>query len=485
VTTDGTFRIVRTATIANSGFFFGAHAAQLQVVTFMTAVTKIGTSGIVDTTFGNQGTFATRAQHAFDATFIASSAVAPDGTTVFARVGGKGPTVEVTRVNANGKADATWGGGDGKSTVVLTRGGATAKHIKVANDGVLITSTGKVVVAVTLRTNRSRPQQSLVRFTSVGKLDSAFGVNGQLARPFPVTQISSPYYTAQPLVRSDDSFYVASVSNKPQLIHINRYLPSGLPDTSFGGDGEIVSSWRTLDAGTSPVFAMTMTSTGELYLFTLGSSGGGNLARYDNNGTLDATFARSRLNLDALASTSTNSRLFLSVIAGLNDDPVLIGSDFPTSAQIAASPTAGTAPSPTPGTAANPHGMLVRLNYGNTTATKRGVTITSDTTNECLTRATACAMSSSKKTVVRGHLTPATGAFGTSPLSVQVYDDNCGTNNQPVSVQSVAIAADGSFTFTVPHGPTRRHVVLSRLPDGDSYSVYAPRFFRSSRRRCR
>ncbi|MBC7644879.1 MAG: hypothetical protein H7123_07115, partial [Thermoleophilia bacterium] len=96
--TDGTFRVTRTATIATNAFVFGSTRQQLQPVTYMTAVTKLGTTGGIDTTFGDKGTFLMRDQHVFDANFIASSTVTPGGSTVFARVRGNGPAVDVTRV---------------------------------------------------------------------------------------------------------------------------------------------------------------------------------------------------------------------------------------------------------------------------------------------------------------------------------------------------------------------------------------------------
>ncbi|MCX7401454.1 MAG: DUF4347 domain-containing protein, partial [Planctomycetales bacterium] len=138
------------------------------------ALTRYNADGSLDTSFGDgYGIVTTNVGADIDVAY--SVTLQPDGKIVVAGASFNGSNYEftLTRYNANGSLDTSFGGGDG--IIITTDVGAGSDEAR----SVTLQSDGKIVVAGN-SWNGSNNDFALVRYNADGSLDTSFGT-GQLS----------------------------------------------------------------------------------------------------------------------------------------------------------------------------------------------------------------------------------------------------------------------------------------------------------------
>lgn len=271
------------------------------------AATRYNTDGSLDTTFGGTGTVKNTALANVINGYVAL-AIQQDGKilvagTLVGNVLNNG-VFALVRFNADGSVDTTFGGGDGAvSTSIGT--GAEARSIALQSDG-------KIILA---GDSRSGGVQSftLARYTTSGVLDTSFGVNG-IATVSAGTDFFGDLGAYTIVALSDDSLLVGgSLSigsdNGSTLLKFN---PNGSLDTSFATDGmaivddEAYGLSLCVDCNNGILFAG--------YRITGDGTTEGLVYRYDSSGQLDTSFATNGVVTLSLAPTDLvtfNSIIYL------------------------------------------------------------------------------------------------------------------------------------------------------------------------------
>jgi uncharacterized delta-60 repeat protein len=127
-------------------------------------------------------------------------------------------------------------------------------------------------------------------FPAAGELDPAFNGTGKQTLDVGGTMFGGGYDTAAGVVVQPDGKIVVAVNaNDDGLRHFGvlRYNPNGSLDTSFNGTGLVLTDFGV--GGQNIPYGMALQSDGKIVL--VGEAGGRvGLARYNTDGTLDATF---------------------------------------------------------------------------------------------------------------------------------------------------------------------------------------------------
>jgi uncharacterized delta-60 repeat protein len=239
--------------------------------------------GSLDTTFGGDGKVTTD----FTPTGESGRTVVlqPDGKIVVtgvAGLGGPNPRFALARYNSNGTLDATFSG-DGKVTTDFTPGDDEGF-------GLVLQSDGKIVVAGEAGLGGPNSRFALARYTTNGSLDATFSGDGKVFTDFTPGADGS-----NRLVIQADQRVVAvggaDYARKNGKFAIARYNTNGSPDTTFSGDGKLITDFTpTWD------YANGIAIQADNKLVVAGEAGylGPNprfaLARYNSNGSPDMSF---------------------------------------------------------------------------------------------------------------------------------------------------------------------------------------------------
>ena len=241
---------------------------------------EYGTSNALGST-QSIGTFTGNALQNFNTTLY------PDGLTI-----GTTYYYRIVATNDNGTTTSA------TQTLVYAPGGldfnfasgGVQTHLGIgASQGraVAIQSDGKIVVAG-FTNNGTKNVPALVRYLSTGALDTTFGTGGLATMPLDGTN-EQLYAVA---IQSDGKIVAAgaAIRGGDWDMVLTRWTSTGQPDTSFEGDGVAFTGyganqdlWQAvsiLPSGQILVAGYTQSSTTADYV----------LARYNSDGTLDATF---------------------------------------------------------------------------------------------------------------------------------------------------------------------------------------------------
>ena len=255
------------------------------------ALVRYNSDGTLDTTFSGDGKLTTAVGSGED---VANS-VAIDGNGNIVVAGysynGSNKDFAVVRYNSAGALDTTFSG-DGILTTAVGSGDDVANSVAI--DG-----NGNIVAAGYSYNLENNNDYALVRYTSDGTLDATFDTDGIVT-----TAVGSLLFAASvnSVAIQDDGKIVAAGgtrANGNDYFVLARYNANGLPDTSFGSRGFVITKVGvacTVDCyyenkGASSV---SIQSNGKIVVAGSIYNGSNNdfaLARYTTNGLLDTTFS--------------------------------------------------------------------------------------------------------------------------------------------------------------------------------------------------
>jgi uncharacterized delta-60 repeat protein len=231
---------------------------------------------------GSNGTTATLNYYGWDQSSgtagTTGSVVARGGTTAFSLVADTA-TLEVASVNDVPLVKMAFG--YGKVTTVF---GAEDRGYSVT-----VQSDGKILVAG-YTSGVGSYDFALARYNSNGSLDASFDGDGKVTTDFGADETGKSV-----TVQSDGKILVAGYSysyidsNSNLNFALARYNSNGSLDTSFDGDGKVTTDFGALDS----VTIVTFQSDGKILVAghtNLGGSYNFALARYNTDGNLDASF---------------------------------------------------------------------------------------------------------------------------------------------------------------------------------------------------
>jgi uncharacterized delta-60 repeat protein len=260
-------------------------------------VARFNPNGSLDKSFGKKGSVTVP--------FVVASkgvVIQADGKIVVAGRDGPGTEFELTRFNADGSLDSTFGSG---GTATLYLGASTTASTLVLMVAVKLQADGKLV---TTGFTGSPPVWELARFRANGSLDTTFNSAG--VRPGTVT---GPYggnlksLAIYPSTGTDTADYgkivvVGNETNDPlngplQGVALARYNADGTLDGTFGTSGQVLTSnFNPNSAGK----AVVLQSDGKIVVTAQTSDASGNLyrwslLRYNTDGSLDTSFGTAGL----------------------------------------------------------------------------------------------------------------------------------------------------------------------------------------------
>jgi uncharacterized delta-60 repeat protein len=222
------------------------------------------------------------------------------------------------RVEALGSGDLDPSfGGDG--TVTTAFGG---DHLASA---VSMQPDGKIVVAGFPNTAGSGHDFALARYHANGTLDTSFSGDGKVLTDFGGSEGGAHAVAIQP----DGKIVVAGVSNASGSYDfaLARYWPNGTLDTSFSGDGRVLTDF---DGGDDRAAAVALQPDGKIVIGGEASvgplyTGSIALARYWPNGALDSSFGDGGLVLTSFEPGSSYAAAFALAIQPRDGRLVVVG----------------------------------------------------------------------------------------------------------------------------------------------------------------
>jgi uncharacterized delta-60 repeat protein len=242
-------------------------------------------SGVLDPTFGTGGTVTTPIAASAADDFAQAVLIQDDDRILVAGYsvnGGTNDDFTLVRYELDGTLDTTLGG-TGKVSTPIAAGATIDRAFAAA-----LQDDQKIVVAGFSRVSGD-DVFSVARFTPTGQLDSTFDGDGKVT-----TELGGLEDHAQAIAIQDDGKIVvggyALVSSTRDLA-LARYMPNGLPDTSFDGDGKVTHALGTQN---EEIFALAIQGDGKILAAGYDQDTPTTdmfVARFTSTGALDTTFA--------------------------------------------------------------------------------------------------------------------------------------------------------------------------------------------------
>ena len=185
---------------------------------------------------------------------LTGEALQPDGKLVvvgylqdipqFGATGSTVAAIEVTRLNANGSVDSTFGS-IGDVTLPAPAGDDTGNAVQVQPNGDIV-----IAASIAPTATGSTPEAAVYRLTASGAADTSFGTSGVVT--FNFKQGTTPLASSATTLAIDaaGNIDVGGMAG-PIDIGVARFTPAGTPDATFGTDGQAVVP---IISGTSTLF---------------------------------------------------------------------------------------------------------------------------------------------------------------------------------------------------------------------------------------
>jgi uncharacterized delta-60 repeat protein len=253
------------------------------------ALARFNANGTLDASFGTGGIVTTGFGVSAEAT---SAAVQADGKIVaagFANLDGA-HDFALVRYNSNGTLDASFGTGGKVTTAFLSQGfsEAQANSVAVQPDGRIVAA-GNAMVGGAF-------DFALARYNSNGTLDASFGTGGRVTTDFAGANDQAESVAVQPDGRIIAAGAAGLFINRGFDFALARYNSNGTLDTSFGTSGKVTTDFAGANDVPSEPSAIALQGDGKIVVVGQTFVGGFSdfaLARFNSNGTLDASFGTS------------------------------------------------------------------------------------------------------------------------------------------------------------------------------------------------
>jgi uncharacterized delta-60 repeat protein len=261
------------------------------------ALARYNANGSLDLGFGMDGVVAAGIGAGADRCYAV--ALQQDGKIICAGLRGDESSIGLIRFNANGSIDSSFGS-SGRFSIAIGASWNWATDVAIQPDG-------KILVSAYVDNFNGQYRVGVVRILPSGSLDPSFANGGILT---PSIGIGAAISNAIAL-QSDGKivvggFYISPGGNEDFLVL--RYLGDGTPDTSFDGDGIVISQFT----GTSDrITGIHLQADGRIVAAGMPSSACCvMIARYLADGSPDTTF-----DVDGLATVNMSGSTIVSAVA--------------------------------------------------------------------------------------------------------------------------------------------------------------------------
>ena len=258
------------------------------------ALANYNTNGALDTSFGTKGTVltaittttSTKKAEVYYVTGDYTSAVLPlpdgniidVGLSIVATSTNKGvesDTQYLTMVeyNANGSVDSSFGTSGISQTLIFSDPTAWDGFLNIS---AALQSNGNIVVAIGLKATVGANVSELADFSANGSLNTSFGDQG--------TGFVQLNWARNPIIAVEPDNSILVDATMPTGNYLAHYSALGVLDTQFGSPG--VAGTGLVSVTSSSMALESVNSVDD----TIVMGGGGQLYRYNLNGTVDTTF---------------------------------------------------------------------------------------------------------------------------------------------------------------------------------------------------
>jgi uncharacterized delta-60 repeat protein len=267
-------------------------------------VARLNADGTIDTSFGSGGLVTTNVAGGND--FAQGLAIQADGKIIVVGVASNGTTANdfaVVRYNTDGSLDTSFGTGG----IVLTAFGTTG-FFDAAN-AVVLQADGRIVVAGQTNANGTGNDFAVVRYNVDGSLDTTFGVDGRAWANFSGSSTDNGFAVA--LATDGGIFVAGSSnvsgSGTGTDFAVARFTSSGVLDTGFDGDGLVRISFNGTSVDVASAVALDASGRIILAGFSLLGTQDFAVVRLSASGALDAGFDGDGRVVTGFAAASTDN----------------------------------------------------------------------------------------------------------------------------------------------------------------------------------
>ncbi|WP_308380028.1 calcium-binding protein [Streptomyces sp. ISL-43] len=246
------------------------------------ALARYNTNGSLDTTFDTDGRVTTDFNSGYGDEAHAV-AVQADGKIIAAGTGWLSVDFVLMRYNPDGSLDTSFGP-DGNGKLFTDFGSFQFSSFDTAF-GVAVQTDGKIVAAGHANSSNSNTGSrfALARYNTNGSLDPTFDTDGKVT-----TDFTNGIDLARGVALQADGRIVAAGSALFQGFALARYNTDGSLDTGFDTDGKVTTLFMTNNDGAWGVAVQADAKI--VAVGRAGDTGNFALARYNTDGSLDASF---------------------------------------------------------------------------------------------------------------------------------------------------------------------------------------------------
>lgn len=237
------------------------------------ALARYTANGILDVSFSDDGKTTSGFETVIDRAQGKSVAIQPDGKVLVAGHSGSstfGYKFALARYNSDGTSDSTF---DGDGRVFTTFGSSSfGRSVAIQSDGKILVAGGTI------------DNFALARYNLDGSLDISFGASGKV-----LTKVGASFGGGEYVTIQSDGKILVSGTGDGSNFAIVRYNTDGTLDVTFDGDGKVLTDFQSQDGGQS----VTVQNDGKIVV--AGTTGDYShrdfaLVRYNSDGNVDNSF---------------------------------------------------------------------------------------------------------------------------------------------------------------------------------------------------